>query len=235
MEQKQYEKFDFGGKVLVTTEEQRRIITEDLASHMKIIACAGSGKTTTIICRVKYLLDHGVAPNQIIITTFNVEASYHIKEKISQLLGAHVVDEILVGNIDKISFMFFIRFFPKKQVMGVKEFSREFLRYLRSKEGQARILSFYRYFFFDEFQDINQIQYDILMEFYRFKRCAVTVIGDDAQNIYSWRGSSLEFIRSKIDEDVPTLKTFRLSTNYRSTPEIIQISNRVIAQSKLVI
>lgn len=50
---------------------------------MKIIACAGSGKTTTILCRIKYLIDQGVNPNQIVISTFNVEAGHHIRYKLN--------------------------------------------------------------------------------------------------------------------------------------------------------
>ena len=62
-----YRKVSFGKKKPITlTDEQLDIVTANSESHYKVIACAGSGKTTTIICRIKYLIDSGVKPWQII-------------------------------------------------------------------------------------------------------------------------------------------------------------------------
>jgi DNA helicase II / ATP-dependent DNA helicase PcrA len=51
-----------------------KIIEADLDSNMKILACAGSGKTTTLVMRLDYLVRKGVDPSKIIVSTFNVEA-----------------------------------------------------------------------------------------------------------------------------------------------------------------
>ena len=48
---------------------------------MRIIAAAGSGKTTTILCRVKYLVDNCISPNKILLLTFNVDACAKFKKK----------------------------------------------------------------------------------------------------------------------------------------------------------
>ena len=61
----------------------------------------------------------------------------------------------------------------------MREYCRAFFEYIRSDKGQREITSYYRFFFFDEFQDISSIQYEILMEFAK-KGCVVTVVGDDA-------------------------------------------------------
>ena len=53
---------------------------------MKIIACAGSGKTTTILCRVKYLIDCNIEPSKITITAFNIEAAKLIRSKLKLLI-----------------------------------------------------------------------------------------------------------------------------------------------------
>ena len=47
-----------------------------------IFGLPGSGKTTTILCRVKYLLDNYTTPNRILILTFNKDASENLKNRI---------------------------------------------------------------------------------------------------------------------------------------------------------
>jgi len=53
------------------------------------------------------------------------------------------------------------------------------------------------------------------------------VVGDDAQSIYSWRGANFENIL-KFSERYPEAKTFKIETNYRSTPEILRVANAAI-------
>ncbi len=95
------------------TDEQYNIITASKDSNLRIIACAGSGKTTTICCRVKYLLDIGIDPSKIIILTFNVEASYSIKNKIFEIVNREKADSLVIGNIDKIAATFYYKYFKK--------------------------------------------------------------------------------------------------------------------------
>lgn len=96
------------------------------------------------------------------------------------------------------------------------------------------MLKQYTHFIFDEFQDVNAVQYNIMMEFVNHK-CKVMIVGDDAQNIYSWRGSQIELIQFQVNKDIRDLKSFTLSTNYRCSTEIIQFANLVIKKSKNLI
>ena len=66
---------------------------------------------------------------------------------------------------------------------------------------------------------------------WRGSRRNVTVVGDDAQAIYSFRGASFENILG-FPERYPEAKTFRLTRNYRSTPEILALANASIAQNE---
>ncbi len=81
----------------------------------------------------------------------------------------------------------------------------------------------------DEFQDTNRIQGDILA-----KLCGaegnLTVVGDDAQAIYAFRAASIENIR-RFPDDYGTATLVTLEENYRSTPQILDAANAVIAQS----
>lgn len=58
-----------------------------MREDQKIIACAGSGKTTTLVARVKYLIDHGVSPDSILISTFNIEAGRNILSRAIEFIG----------------------------------------------------------------------------------------------------------------------------------------------------
>ena len=71
-------------KTIKLTDEQYNIVVAPKDSHYKVIACAGSGKTTTILCRIKYLIDSGVMPYDIMLTTFNVDAAENMKNKLEQ-------------------------------------------------------------------------------------------------------------------------------------------------------
>lgn len=99
-----------------------------------------------------------------------------------------------------------------------------------------------KYIFFDEYQDINPIQYSILK---MFKYSDMMVVGDDAQAIYSFRGSSIQYIWD-FEKQFDNVKVYYLETNYRSTPEIInlfqdsiknntnQFKKNVVSHSKII-
>ena len=218
-----YHQFTFNGKAINISEDQYQIVTCPKNTNIRVLACAGSGKTTTIICRIKYLIDSGVLPERIMLTTFNVDAAENMKKRLKELFG--FMPKVCIGTIDSISCKFYHRYCPRDTFIGVSEYSSEFLNFLKSSEGY-QVLNSFSYIFFDEFQDVNQIQYQILMCFYE-NGTKITVIGDDAQNIYQFRGSNVHYIID-LKTFVPDLTTFKLLTNYRSTPEIIKFANESI-------
>lgn len=88
----------------------------------------------------------------------------------------------------------------------------------------------FKYIFVDEFQDVNKIQYSIIKKLTN-KDSNITVVGDPDQNIYSWRGSDISYILN-FEKDFHNVKTIILKINYRSTGNIIDISNRLITHNK---
>jgi DNA helicase-2/ATP-dependent DNA helicase PcrA len=71
---------------------------------MQIKACAGSGKTTTILCRVKHLIEiEKVHPERILITAFNVDAAKSVKTKLAAMMSEKIEKLVHVNNIDKLS------------------------------------------------------------------------------------------------------------------------------------
>ncbi|TZF81477.1 AAA family ATPase [Pedobacter sp. BS3] len=88
----------------------------------------------------------------------------------------------------------------------------------------------FKYLMVDEYQDTNFSQYLIV------KRLAainenICVVGDDAQSIYAFRGANIQNILN-FEKDYPDLHVFKLEQNYRSTQNIVNIANSIIANNK---
>jgi DNA helicase-2/ATP-dependent DNA helicase PcrA len=98
-----------------------------------------------------------------------------------------------------------------------------------SPEAAAQLAASYDHILVDEYQDTNRLQGDIVDAMAKVKK-NVTVVGDDAQAIYSFRGASFENILG-FPKRYPEAKTFRLTRNYRSTPEILALANASIAHN----
>ena len=81
----------------------------------------------------------------------------------------------------------------------------------------------------DEYQDTNHIQAEIVDRLAELHR-NLMVVGDDAQSIYSFRGADFENI-IRFTDRYPEAETYRLTTNYRSTPEILELANDAISHN----
>ena len=86
-----------------------------------------------------------------------------------------------------------------------------------------------QYVMVDEFQDVSQRQYKIA-QLLSGKHGNLFIVGDPDQTIYSWRGSHIKLFLD-FDKLYPEAQTIILGTNYRSTPEILNISNTLIEKN----
>ncbi|WP_462401663.1 DNA helicase Rep [Pseudomonas sp. Marseille-QA0332] len=86
-----------------------------------------------------------------------------------------------------------------------------------------------RYLLVDEYQDTNASQY-LLVKMLIGKRNQFTVVGDDDQSIYAWRGARPENLML-LKDDYPSLKVVMLEQNYRSTSRILRCANVLIANN----
>lgn len=219
--------FYFGNKEVKLTSEQEKVVYEDANKNMLVIACAGSGKSSTMLCRIKHLIESGVSDSAIIMMTFTRDAANDMRDKLFNIMGYK--PKIKVGTIDSIA-----KYYTENQIVSsgnqmkhVSEYSHHFLEYLR-KCG-PRFFEGFKYIFVDEFQDINDTQYQIIKCF-TDNGIKLFAVGDDAQNIYTFRGSSVEYILnfSTLFKDSCILK---LSKNFRSTPEIVNLANASIEKN----
>ncbi|GGO77857.1 ATP-dependent DNA helicase Rep [Marinobacterium nitratireducens] len=86
-----------------------------------------------------------------------------------------------------------------------------------------------RYLLVDEYQDTNLSQYRLVRQLVGH-RGGLTVVGDDDQSIYAWRGARPENL-VQLNEDFPSLKVVKLEQNYRSTGRILKAANTLIANN----
>jgi len=101
-----------------------------------------------------------------------------------------------------------------------------------SKDAKARAIigKKYEHILVDEMQDTNPQQWDLLKPFLDI--CKLFCVGDDAQSIYSFRGADFKNI-NEFGTRVPDSETYKLQANYRSTNEILSLSNWLLDQSPL--
>ncbi len=86
-----------------------------------------------------------------------------------------------------------------------------------------------RYLLVDEYQDTNASQYE-LVKLIAGERARLTVVGDDDQSIYSWRGAKPQNL-VQLGKDYPHLKVIKLEQNYRSSGRILKCANILIANN----
>lgn len=99
-----------------------------------------------------------------------------------------------------------------------------------NKEARNYISSKYKHILVDEMQDTNPLQWELLMCFQ--ENCNLFCVGDDAQSIYAFRGADFRNVHLW-KERMPNSEVQRLEDNYRSTQEILDLSNWLLNSSKL--
>ena len=115
---------------------------------------------------------------------------------------------------------------------GAVDFNDLLLKVLRLKDHEEvgpELAARFDYVLVDEFQDTNVVQYRLVSVF-SSRTKNLTVVGDDDQSIYSWRGAEPRNLLD-FDRDHPSASVVKLEQNYRSTQLILTASNAIICQN----
>jgi len=119
----------------------------------------------------------------------------------------------------------------RKKAANALDFDDLLVQPLRLLENNKEITRFFRtqfqFILVDEYQDTNRLQADFIDILARDHK-NVMVVGDDAQSIYSWRGANFQNIL-KFPERYPGATVYKIETNYRSIPEVLEVANAAIA------
>ncbi len=114
-----------------------------------------------------------------------------------------------------------------RQVCDYDDLLEMWLRLLQEHESvAARQRARYKYVLVDEFQDTNRLQFEIIRELAREHR-NLTIVGDNWQCIYTWRGAEFSNM-ADFSREFPERTIYKIETNYRSTPEILEYANSLM-------
>jgi ATP-dependent DNA helicase RecQ len=220
---------------------QIRIVSAPVQGNHLILAGPGSGKTRTVVHRCAYLLRvERVRPSSVLVCCFNRNAALELRKRLADLVGNdargvtvvtyHALAMRLLGR----SFAVGDPDFPSLITDAVKLLRGETtLPGSEPDEVRDRLLAGFEHILVDEYQDIDEPQYELISALAgrtlrdTDRKLSILAVGDDDQNIYSFRGTNVEFIR-RFAQDYDA-RVHYLVENYRSTRHIIEAANQLIA------
>lgn len=195
-------------------EQQREIITTD-ASKVVVMAGAASGKTATLVARLQYLINSGIAPNKIVAITFTNNAAYEIMERIGTTTG------LFVGTIHSYANRLLrANGIDTSDIIEEEQFDKLFERILKHPNCVKPV----EYLLLDEAQDSTDNQFKFVLEMIKPKNWML--IGDFRQSIYGWRGAVPQnLIDLSKQRDVVC---YDLNYNYRNDKKILAFAKSII-------
>ena len=228
---------------------QRRIVADDREqTNVLVLAGPGSGKTRVLVHRIAYLIRvRREKPRGILALAYNRHAAVEIRRRLAELIGddargvivltCHALAMRLVGasfsgranRLDDSDFRVIMQ-------QAVSLLRGEGLPPDEADEMRTRLLAGFRWILVDEYQDIGPEEYELISALAgrtlaeEDDRLTLFAVGDDDQNIYSFSGASVEFIR-RFEEDYGAKPSY-LTDNYRSTAHIIAAANAVIEPAR---
>lgn len=229
---------------------QEAIVAAPPEKNILVLAGPGSGKTKTIVHRCAWLVKaKSVDPSSILVLCFNHQAMIELRKRIRALTGRRatfVTAMTYHGFAMRLTGRSFMENQtgpnPEKNVIGFDTIIDEAIEILCGKreiagieqsEAREYLLAQYRYILVDEYQDIDDRQYQFIsaltgrLEQDRDTKISIMAVGDDDQSIYGFRNANVKFIK-QFQQDYEA-KTFYLVENYRSSYPVIQASNAFIA------
>ena len=134
-----------------------------------------------------------------------------------------------ISEIEKVLILYAARK-RERQLLDFDDLLAFWLRLMSDYDEIREILaSRFLYILVDEYQDTNAVQ-GAIVDMLASKHRNLTVVGDDSQSIYSFRGASFQNIIT-FKQRYPDVKEFRLETNYRSVPEVLTLANASIGHN----
>ena len=244
---------------------QQNIVSDDrVQTSVLIIAGPGAGKTRVLVHRIAYLLRCKREPaGSIIALAYNRHAAVEIRQRLHELIGEDARG-VLVMTLHSLAMRLTGETFgqvitgnqtsdgqttaPDNSQQETESYFTAMLQRAVALLGDRnasdperdelrdRLLAGFRWILVDEYQDMNELQYQLISALAGRTRndpgqkLSVFAVGDDDQNIYAFKGASTEYIR-RFESDYNARRTY-LTENYRSTRAIISVANHAIEPAK---
>ncbi len=228
------------------TDEQKKVVLED--GDLAVIAGPGTGKTYTLIRKLKYLLEEKAhPPEKILILTYSVRTSQELKSRLKKEdLNSIKVDTfhglaydlwkeyhhkppLLISEKEKAKILKSL--FPKiKNPLKDKKNKEIYFKYLKSRNLMDFELLLYEvcrlplpdfkdyYIIIDEFQDLSP---DLLEFLLPFQKANFVLFGDPNQSIYSFKGVNLDVLYQFWQRFKPEMKILKLTISFRCPKKIL--------------
>jgi ATP-dependent DNA helicase RecQ len=230
---------------------QIKIVGSPVKSNSLILAGPGSGKTRVVVHRCAYLLRvERVPASRILVMCFNHSAAVALRKRLYQLVGQEARGVLVAtyhGAAMRIAGIS-LRELSEGHEVGTIDFDgliRDAVALLKGEtevaglepdEARDQLLGGFSHILVDEYQDIDQDQYELVSAIAGRKladedgKLAIMAVGDDDQNVYAFRGANVQFIK-QFEEDYGA-RTVYMVENYRSSGHIIAAANQLIAQNQ---
>ena len=230
---------------------QQRIVAAHTHRNLLVLAGPGSGKTRVVVHRCAYLLlVERVPPTSILVLCFNRAACHELRTRLRALAGPAAAG-VQVHTYHGLA----LRLTGRSLARGSRErpgedapidfgkLLQDAVALLRGDvrvagfepdELRDRLLAGYEHVLVDEYQDVDEAQYELIAAVAgrrgsageRGEPATLLAVGDDDQNIYGWRGAQSEFLR-RFEEDYDA-DVAHLLENFRSTAHIVAAATALI-------
>lgn len=204
--------------------EQSRIMEDHENRHILVAAGPGSGKTRILVHKVaSLLLLEDVKPTQFLMLTFSRPAAQEIKTRLRQLVGP------MSAYLDVFtyhSYAFHLLEQPG-ELERAGSIVEEAVHALKNKTLMGQGVKHKSVLLVDEYQDISPQEFEFLQAIIEnAEDIRLIVVGDDDQNIYAFRGSSVEYMQ-RFEMDYQA-KVYYLQKNFRSRANLVDFNNQYL-------
>ncbi len=204
--------------------DQSKVINDNKSDKILVYAGPGSGKTKVLVHKIaSLLLIEDIKPEQFLMLTFSKAAALEFKQRVRQLIPEYA-GLIKISTFHGFCFQLLGQLGDLLKSQNVIE---DCIKAIEDEDIDISSIENKSILMFDEFQDINQDEWALIdLIIRKAENPRVIAVGDDDQNIYSFRGSSNTFMSRFKNAYKATLYT--LPRNYRSYPEIVDFNNKVL-------
>ena len=203
-------------KIKLSSEQKKVVYSNE--SKIVVIAAAASGKTRCITERVKYLLESGDDPSQIVVITFTNMAAEELYNRLGRPRG------LFVGTIHGYAnYLLNLAGVSTNDILDEEKFDKLFFRVRQHPECIRPV----QYLLVDETQDSNQLQFEFFLDMVRPRN--YMLVGDYRQSMYRWCGAKPNYLIDLSRSWCVT--TYQLNENYRNGSKILDFARSIIEKN----